>query len=110
VGVLLAAVATVLIDRNREFLIGEEPGPRVREAAIRALLAEPEVDRVTYLRLEVVGPRLVSLIGDVDLTGDDTKTNVAVRLRALEAKLNASPGVAGTVLSPSAPDEPSLTE
>jgi Co/Zn/Cd efflux system component len=50
VGVLLAAVATVLIDRNREFLIGEEPGPRVREAAIRALLAEPEVDRVTYLR------------------------------------------------------------
>jgi cation diffusion facilitator family transporter len=110
VGVLLAAVATVLIDRNREFLIGEEANPRLRAGAIRALLAEPEVARVTYLRLEFVGPRLVSVIGDVDLTGDDTESNVAVRLRALEAKLDASPAVAGTVLSLSAPDEPSLTE
>jgi cation diffusion facilitator family transporter len=110
VGVLLAAVATVLIDRNREFLIGEEAAPRVRAAAIRALLAEPEVARVTYLRLEFVGPRLVSVIGDVDLTGDETESNVAVRLRALEAKIDASPAVAGTVLSLSAPDEPSLSE
>ena len=110
VGVLLAAIATVLINRNREFLIGEEADPRVRAAAIGALLAEPEVARVTYLRLEFVGPRLVSVVGDVDLTGDDTESNVAVRLRALEAKLDASPAVAGAVLSLSAPDEPSLTE
>src|SRR3954451_614158 len=110
VGVLLAAVATVLVDRNREFLVGEEASPRVRAAAIRALLAEPDVARVTYLRLEFVGPRLVSVIGDVDLTGDDTESNLAVRLRALEAKIDASPAVAGTVLSLSAPDEPSLTE
>ncbi len=110
VGVLLAAVATFLIDRNREFLIGEEAAdPRVRAAAIRTLLAQPEVARVTYLRLEFVGPRLVTVIGDVDLTGDETESNVAVRLRALEAKVDASPAVAGTVLSLSAPDEPSLT-
>jgi cation diffusion facilitator family transporter len=109
VGLLLAAVATFLIDRNREFLIGEEADPRVRAAAIRALLAEPEVARVTYLRLEFVGPRLVSVIGDVDLTGDDTESDVAVRLRALEAKIDASPAVAGALLSLSAPDEPSLT-
>jgi hypothetical protein len=32
----------------------------------------------------------------------------ALRLRALEAKISASPAVAGTVLSLSAPDEPSL--
>jgi cation diffusion facilitator family transporter len=111
VGLLLAAVAAFLIDRNREFLIGEEAAdPRVRAAAIQALLAQPEVARVTYLRLEFVGPRLVSVIGDVDLTGDETESNVAVRLRALEAKIDASPAVAGAVLSLSAPDEPSLTE
>lgn len=110
VGLLLAAVAMFLIDRNREFLIGEEAAdPRVRAAAIRALLAQPEVARVTYLRLEFVGPRLVTVIGDVDLTGDETESNVAVRLRALEAKIDASPAVAGTVLGLSAPDEPSLT-
>jgi divalent metal cation (Fe/Co/Zn/Cd) transporter len=108
VGVLLAAVAIVLIDRNRQFLVGEEADPRIRAAALRELLKEPEVARVTYLRLEIVGPRMVSVIGDVDLVGDDPESNVAVRLRALEAKISASPAVAGAVLSLSAPDEPSL--
>lgn len=108
VGVLLGAVAVVLINRNRRFLIGEEADPRVRSAAIRALCDMPEVARVTYLRLEVVGPRMLFVVGDVDLTGDDTESHVAVRLRALEAKISASPAVAGAVLSLSAPDEPTL--
>ena len=108
IGVLLAAVAVVLINRNRRFLIGEEADPRVRSAAIRALLGMPEVARVTYLRMEVTGPRMVFVVGDVDLTGDDTESHLAVRLRALEAKISASPAVAGAVLSLSAPDEPAL--
>jgi hypothetical protein len=49
------------------------------------------------------------VIADVDLTGDDTERHVAVRLRELERRLTASRGVAGAVLSLSAPDEPSLT-
>jgi cation diffusion facilitator family transporter len=109
VGVLLGVVAVVLINRNRRFLVGQEADPRVRSSVIEALLAEPEVARVTYLRLDVVGPRLVSIVGDVDLTGDDTESHVAVRLRALEARITASPAVVGTVLSLSAPDEPSLS-
>jgi hypothetical protein len=80
----------------------------VRAAALQALLDAPEVARVTYLRLEIVGPRMVSVIGDVDLVGDANESNVAVRLRALEARIDASPAVAGTVLSLSAPDEPAL--
>jgi cation diffusion facilitator family transporter len=109
IGVLLTVVAGVLINRNRRFLVGEEADPRVRAAVLQALLDLPEVARVTYLRLEVVGPRLLSVIGDVDLTGDDAESHVAVRLRTLEAKLSASPAVAGAVLSLSAPDEPTLT-
>jgi cation diffusion facilitator family transporter len=109
VGLLLAGVATVLINHNRRFLIGQEADPRIRAAAIQALMAQPEVARVTYLRLEVVGPRQVSVIGDVDLTGDDTEAHVAVRLRDLEARINSSPAIAGVVLSLSAPDEPTLT-
>jgi cation diffusion facilitator family transporter len=108
VGVLLAVVAVVLINRNRQFLVGEEADPRIRAATIRALLEMPEVARVTYLRLEFVGPRMVSIIGDVDLAGEHTESQVAVQLRELEAKLSASPAVAGAVLSLSAPDEPSL--
>jgi hypothetical protein len=51
---------------------------------------------------------MVSVIGDVDLSGDDTESRLAVRLRALEARISASPAVAGAVLSLSAPDEPTL--
>jgi cation diffusion facilitator family transporter len=108
VGVLLGVVAIILINRNLRFLVGQEVDPRVRAATLQALMAAPEVARVTYLRLEIVGPRMVSVIGDVDLTGDDTESHVAVRLRSLEAQISASPAVAGAVLSLSAPDEPSL--
>ena len=69
----------------------------------------PEVARVTYLWLEIVGPRMLYVIGDVDLVGDDSESHVAVRLRALEARISASPTAAGAVLSLSAPDEPSLS-
>jgi cation diffusion facilitator family transporter len=109
IGLLLVVVAVVLINRNRRFLIGQEADPRVRAAVLQALLDLPEVARVTYLRLEVVGPRMISVIGDVDLSGDEVESHVAVRLRALEAKLSASPAIAGAVLSLSAPDEPTLT-
>ncbi len=108
IGVLLGVVAFILINRNRRFLVGEMADPRVRTATIKALMAMPEVSRVTYLRLEIVGPRQVSLIADVDLTGDDKESRLAVRLRALEARLTETPALVGAVLSLSAPDEPSL--
>jgi hypothetical protein len=78
-------------------------------AVLQQLLDMPEVAGVTCLRLEIVGPRVVSIVGDVDLTGDDIESNVAVRLRALEAKVSESPAVVAALLSLSAPDEPSLT-
>jgi cation diffusion facilitator family transporter len=109
VGLLLGVVAVVLINRNRRFLVGEEADPRVRAATIRALLELPEVARLTYLRLEIIGPRMISIVGDVDLSGDDRESDLAVRLRALEAKISQSSVVVGAVLSLSAPDEPSLT-
>jgi cation diffusion facilitator family transporter len=109
VGILLVLVAFVLINRNRRFLVGQEADPRVRMAFLQTLLDMPEVARVTYLRLEVVGPWMISVVGDVDLSGDDVESHVAVRLRALEAKIGASPAVMNVVFSLSAPDDPSLT-
>jgi cation diffusion facilitator family transporter len=109
IGLLLAVIAVDLINRNRRFLVGQEADPRVRAAAIQALTAEPDVARVTYLRLEIVGPRMVSVVGYVDLTGDDNESRLAGRLRALETRISQSPAVAGAVLSLSSPDEPTIT-
>jgi cation diffusion facilitator family transporter len=108
IGLLLGVVALILVNRNRRFLVGEVADPRIKEATLKALLAMPEVSRVTYLRLEIVGPRKISLIADVDLSGDDKESRLAVRLRTLEAQLTENRAVVGAVLSLSAPDEPSL--
>ncbi len=109
IGVLLGVVAIVLVDRNRAFLVGQQVRPETRSGAVKALLALPEVDRVTALRLEFVGPRQVYVVGDVDLAGDDAESHLAVRLRALEARVvQESEMVVGATFSLSAPDEPSL--
>lgn len=49
IGLMLGVVAIVLINRNRRFLIGEQADSRVRAATLQAVLAMPEVARVTYL-------------------------------------------------------------
>lgn len=109
VGVLLGIVAIKLIAVNRHFLVGAELDPRIRDAVIRELLSWPEVDKVGYLRLDFVGPRMLRVVGDVDLAGDQREHDVAVALRNLEAKLMQSPVVVSATLSLSAPDEPGLT-
>ncbi|WP_182111714.1 MULTISPECIES: cation diffusion facilitator family transporter [unclassified Actinotalea] len=108
VGLLLGAVAVVLIWRNLRSLVGETVDPALQAAALRMLLAMPQVARVTQLRLEVVGARRVFLSGAVDLAGDPDETTAAHRLAEVEAALRARPGVVGVVLSLAEPEEPSL--
>ncbi|WP_083371125.1 cation diffusion facilitator family transporter [Paraoerskovia marina] len=108
VGVLLAVVSVVLIDRNRRFLVGEGVDPRVRTDVTESLTRLPGVLRVTYLRVEYVGPRSVYLVAAVDLTGDDAESDVARRLAELERQIVGRPLVAGCVLTLSLPDDPSL--
>ena len=108
VGILLAIVAIVLIDRNRRFLIGEVPDARLRNEVLAGLLGRPEIERVTYLHLEFVGPRKVFLVASVDIVGDETETHVAYALRRVEESLRDHEYIEEALLSLSTPDEPSL--
>jgi cation diffusion facilitator family transporter len=108
VGVLLGVVAMVLIDRNRRFLVGEDADPRVRAAALRALLELPEIERVTQLRLEIVGPRRVFLTGAIDLAGNPAEDEASHVLARLERRIAQTPEVVGALLSLSEPEEPPL--
>ncbi|MCB7135100.1 cation diffusion facilitator family transporter [Cellulosimicrobium marinum] len=108
VGAVLAVVSVVLIDRNRRFLVGEAALPGTRDAVLRAIAAMPVVERVTYLRLEYVGPRSLYLVASVDLVGDEAEVSVARRLDELERAATRSSFVAGAVFTVSTPEEPSL--
>lgn len=110
VGILLGVIAIVLLDRNRRFLVGESGTPELRAQAITQLLSYDAVERVTYLRLEFLGPHQLYLVASVDLVGDDAESRVAHTLRALEDRITAETvAVRKAVLTLSTPEEPSLT-
>ena len=108
VGVLLGAVALFLISRNRDFLVGQSVDPVTRQRVVATLLAQPGIERVTYLHLEFVGPGRVFAVGAVDLVGDAPESEVAWRLRAIEAQVEAHPMVMRAVLTLATPQEPAL--
>jgi cation diffusion facilitator family transporter len=108
VGLLLGAVAVVLINQNRRFLTGEQSDDRLRDATIARLKEMDEVDRVTYLRLDFVGPRKVLLVASVDISGEQRETQVAYTLRELEERLEQDKTVVDAILSLSVPEDPAL--
>lgn len=109
VGVLLAGVAVFLIDRNRRFLVGQEVPSDLRNRVLRGLLERSEIDRVTYLYLEFVGPGRIFLVAAVDMSGDETEQHLAVRLRGVERELQQAENIEVAVLTLSTPDETALT-
>jgi divalent metal cation (Fe/Co/Zn/Cd) transporter len=108
IGVLLAFVAVFLIRRNMDYLLGEAPSAETRSRVIAGILEHPQVERLTYLHLEFVGPSRVFVVAAVDLVGDDTEGHLAVRLRKVEADIEKHPLVEDAVLTLSFPDMPSL--
>ena len=108
VGLLLGVVAIVLINQNRRYLTGMESNERLRNAAVDKVKSMPQVDKVTYLRLEYVGPRQVLLMTRVDFAGDEPEPDVARSLRKLEKALEEDPNITEAVITLSTPDEPGL--
>jgi cation diffusion facilitator family transporter len=109
VGVLLGVVAVILIERNRRFLVGQATSPGLNAAVLKILLDRPDIDRVTYIHLEFVGPGRVYLVAAIDLSGNEDEARVAVGLRRIERDIETNEHIEQAVLTLSAPDEQSLT-
>jgi cation diffusion facilitator family transporter len=105
VGLLLGAVAVVLIDRNRRFLIGEPADPALQQAAVARIERLPEVASVRFIRLVFVGPKQLFLVASVDLVGDAVESQIARTLRQLEMQLQDEPYIVDAVLTIAEPDE-----
>ncbi|NUP59598.1 MAG: cation diffusion facilitator family transporter [Pseudarthrobacter sp.] len=108
VGVLLAVVAVVLIDRNRRFLVGQGVTPDIERSMGRRLLEHRDIARLTYLHLEYVGPRRLYLVAAVDLEGDHPEHEVAQTLRRIERDLEDHETVEEAVLTLATLDEATL--
>ena len=108
VGLLLGVVAIFLIGRNRDFLVGQAVRPELWRRAYDELHDSGEVERVTFLHLEFVGPSKVFLVAAVDLTGDDTETRVAGRLTELGRRLERSDVIERAMITLSRSDAPEL--
>ena len=108
VGLLLGVIAVVLIDRNRRFLVGQSASREAEELAVELLLKRPEIDRVTYIHLEFVGPSKLYLVAAVDLQGNRNEDDVALKLRQLERELENVGYIEEAVITLSTKDEPAL--
>lgn len=109
IGLLLGFVAVFLMRRNMEYLLGEGLTPEMRSRVIARLLEHPQIDRITYLHVEYVGPQRLFVVAAVDLTGDDREPHLAVRLRQVEAEIEEDGMIEDAVLTLAPPDEPALT-
>ena len=110
IGVLLAAIAVLLIDRNRRFLTGEPGSAELNDAVVTRIRQLPDVADVRFVRLVYVGPKRLFLVASVDLVGDQVESRVAHTLRRLERDLKADPHFADAVLTIAEPDEEDLDE
>jgi len=109
VGALLGVVAVILIDRNRRFLVGELVPADARALVLGFLLARSEVERVTYLHLEFVGPSRYYLVAAVDVVGEASETKVAYLLRGVEAAMEEQDVIEEAVITLSTPEDPSIS-
>ncbi|GAA5147050.1 cation transporter [Nocardioides marinquilinus] len=109
VGLLLAVVAVFLMRRNMDFLLGEGSSPALRDHVLGLIAGHPQVERVTYLHVEYVGPQRVFVVAAVDLVGDDTEDHLAVRLRGVENDVETNDLIEDAVLTLAQPDDPALT-
>ncbi|HEY9497039.1 MAG TPA: cation diffusion facilitator family transporter [Intrasporangium sp.] len=108
VGLLLGVLAIFLIDKNRDFLVGQAVSAPIRARALAALLETGEIERITFLHLEFVGPGKVFMIAAVDLTGDEPEARVAERVARVERRIEDHELVERALLTLSTPGAPAI--
>jgi len=71
IGLMLGVIAIVLVNRNRELLLGESPSKEVVERVRAVLDAQPEVDGVSDIKAVVLGSGRLRFKAEVDFDGQE---------------------------------------
>lgn len=89
IGVLLGAIAIVLIVEMKSLLIGEG-ATATEERAIEAALSQDDIDRVIHLRTQYLGPDELLVAAKIAVGAGDTVAEVAAAIDAAEARVRAA--------------------
>ncbi|MFC5180098.1 cation diffusion facilitator family transporter [Actinomadura harenae] len=89
IGLLLAAVATVLSIETKSLLIGEGADAETQAKIVETLESVPEVDRVIHIRTEYVGPEELLIAAKIAVHHDETAAGLARGIDAAEEKVRA---------------------
>jgi cation diffusion facilitator family transporter len=89
IGLILGTVAVFLVERNRDFLVGQEVGPAGKERIRAFITAWPGVVAVRKLLVAFTGPGEILVVARVDI--DDSLDGAAVErlVSGIERELRA---------------------
>ena len=108
VGLLLGGVAIFLISRNRDFLVGHRVTDKMHHYVLGELLAHADIESVSYLHLEWVGPKKIFMVAAVDITGNQQENDIAQKFEDIENQFRANPIFQEAILTLSVPSAPVL--
>ena len=104
VGLLLGVVAIFLISRNRDFLVGHRVSDTMHEYVLGELLNHPDIDSVSYLHLEWVGPKKIFMVAAVDIAGNKEEEHLAQKFEDIENLFRSNPVYQEAILTLSVPN------
>jgi cation diffusion facilitator family transporter len=90
IGVLLIAIAILLIIEMKGLLIGESANPANRAAITAALEGSRHVDRLIHLRTEHIGPEEILVAAKVEYDSSLTFDEVSQAINATEVNIRAA--------------------
>jgi divalent metal cation (Fe/Co/Zn/Cd) transporter len=89
IGVLLIAVACVLVIETKSLLLGESASPAVQDAIATALVADG-VERIIHLRTMHLGPEEVLVAAKIAIAPTASGREIATAIDAAEARVRAA--------------------
>lgn len=97
IGVLLGAIAIVLVVEMKSLLIGESASPAVLDRICDAITSDPRIEQVVHMRTEHIGPDELLVALKILVDGDRSLGEVADLIDEAEARVRAAVPVAKVI-------------